>query len=50
MWHSMVDRRNIALNLDDEYLVLSACAISANDVFCILVFLKSATNVFERSE
>jgi hypothetical protein len=28
----MMDRRNIALNLDDEYLVLSACAVSVDDL------------------
>lgn len=35
----IMDRRNIALNLDDEYLVLSASSISADDLVRIGKFI-----------
>lgn len=34
-----MDRRNIAMNIDDEYLVLSACAVSVDDLVRIGRFI-----------
>lgn len=35
----MLERRNIALNLDDEWLVLSASAVTADDLVRIGRFI-----------
>jgi len=39
MNETFVERRNIAVNLDDEYVVISACAVSCEDIVRLARFL-----------
>lgn len=36
----MLEKRNLALNIDDEYLVISGCALSPDDLVRLGMMLR----------